>query len=156
MLITSATHPQATVPEPSSAIRIETAETPVAADQGEPGSGIKVTLSPEGTAKASAEKDKNADIDASNLPDGIKKILKVIREIQEKIQKKMEELDAIRNDQSLSDKDREAKTQGIMGELGVLTSQLSSSTNNLHRAENEMKLSTAQKKLSSYLSAPKN
>lgn len=117
--------------------------------------GVKVALSPEGKALAAKHGSKNADIDSSNLPDGVKKILKVIREIQEKIQKKMEELDKVMRDQSLSDKERESKAQSIQGELAALTSQLSSSTNDLRRVENELKLSTEQKKVSNYLSMPK-
>jgi hypothetical protein len=68
----------------------------------------------------------------------------------------MDELDAVKKDNLLSEKEREAMVQGILGELGVLTSQLTTSSNDLHRTENEMKLSASMKKLSSYLSAPKN
>lgn len=50
----------------------------------------------------------------------------------------------------------EAKVESILGELGVLTSQLTTSSNDLHRAENEMKLSATMKKLSNFLSAPKS
>lgn len=146
-------------------IRItEIANTPIAVPSEAPGNsnlstvteGVKVILSAEGSAKASSESEKNADIDASNLPDGVKKILKVIRDIQEKIQKKMDELDAINNDHSLSEKDREGKVQGILAELGILTSQLTNTTNDLHRTENEMKLSSSMKKLSNSLSAPRD
>ncbi|UQS88911.1 hypothetical protein M5C90_25715 [Pseudomonas chlororaphis subsp. piscium] len=124
-------------------------------DQAAPQESVKVSLSQEGKAKAAEEQNKNADIDASNLPEAVKKILKVIREIQEKIQKKMEEFETIKNDPSLSDKEREAKAQGVQVELAALTSQLTSRTNDLRRTENELKLSTGQRKLSNYLAAPK-
>lgn len=156
MQISSATYTPTRIIEPSNVVKNEPVEATGDTEKTEPTSGLKVTLSAEGTAKSSGESGKNADIDASNLPDGVKKILKVIREIQEKIQKKMDELDAVKKDNLLSEKEREAKVEGILGELGVLTSQLTTSSNDLHRTENEMKLSASMKKLSSYLSAPKN
>jgi hypothetical protein len=63
---------------------------------------------------------------------------------------------AIKSDHSLSEKDREGKVQGILAELGILTSQLTTTTNDLHRTENEMKLSSSMKKLSNSLSAPRD
>ncbi|QVW25734.1 chemotaxis protein [Pseudomonas hormoni] len=156
MQINSATLASTSILEPSTAVRSVPTDASGDSDLAEVTVGVKVTLSAEGSAKASSESKKNADIDTSNLPDGVKKILKAIRDIQEKIQKKMEELDAIKNDHMLSEKEREGKVQGILGELGVLTSQLATTTNDLHRTENEMKLSASMKKLSSYLSAPKD
>ena len=121
-----------------------------------PVEGVKVTLSLEGKEMAAKEGGKNADIDASNLPEGVKKVLKVIREIQEQIQKKMDELNAIMKDQSLSDKEREAKTKSIQVELATLNSQLSSSYNDLNKIQNEMKLSTAERRLAGSLAMPKS
>ncbi|MDI3358531.1 MULTISPECIES: chemotaxis protein [unclassified Pseudomonas] len=155
MQINSAILSSTRIVAPSDAIEPVSSEVSADPGQAEATEGVKVTISAEGTAKASSERKKNADIDASNLPDGVKKILKAIRDIQEKIQKKMEELDAVKNDHTLSEKEREGRVQGILGELGVLTSQLTTTTNDLHRTENEMKLSASLKKLSSYLSAPK-
>ncbi|MBN3968783.1 chemotaxis protein [Pseudomonas gregormendelii] len=156
MQINAAAHASIKIIEPSNAAKSVLSEASGDSDVPAVTEGVKVTLSPEGTAKASSETEKNADIDASNLPDGVKKILKAIRDIQEKIQKKMEELDAIKNNHSLSEKEREGKVQGILGELGILTSQLTTTTNDLHRTENEMKLSSSMKKLSNSLSAPRD
>lgn len=121
-----------------------------------PVESVKVTLSLEGKAMAAKEGGKNADIDASNLPEGVKKVLKVIREIQQQIQKKMDELNAIMKDQSLSDKEREAKIKSIQVELATLNSQLSSSYNDLNKIQNEMNLSTAERRLAGSLAMPKS
>ena len=141
--------------EPSTAVSSVSTEASGDAELPEVTEGVKVTLSAEGTAKASSPSEKNADIDASNLPDGVKKVLKAIRDIQERIQQKMDELDAVKNDHTLSEKEREGKVQGILGELATLTSQLTTTTNDLHRIENEMKLSASMRQRSSYLAAPK-
>ncbi|AIS12994.1 hypothetical protein JM49_15410 [Pseudomonas chlororaphis subsp. aurantiaca] len=109
--------------------------------QAAPQESVRVSLSEEGKAKAAKEQDKYADIDASNLPDNVKKLLKAIREIQEKIEEKMQELDAVKNDPSLSEKERQAKTQVIQVELSILSNQLTSRNNDL----NKLQLSKADK-----------
>ncbi|AJO78579.1 hypothetical protein [Pseudomonas sp. MRSN 12121] len=115
--------------------------------QAAPQESVRVSLSEEGKAKAAKEQDKYADIDASNLPDNVKKLLKAIREIQEKIEEKMQELDAVKNDPSLSEKERQAKTQVIQVELSVLSNQLTSRNNDL----NKLQLSKADKDTASQL-----
>lgn len=118
-------------------------------------SPLVVTISAEGKEKLAGEQQKNADIDATNLPDGIKKYLKSIRELQEKIEKKLEELQAAMSDHSLSDKDRESKVSKIQLELSVLSSTLTSITNDLRQKEVEMRLQGPDLKLVNSLMSPR-
>jgi predicted RND superfamily exporter protein len=116
------------------------------------GKPLVVTISAEGKEKLAGEQ-KNADIDATHLPESIKKYLKTIREIQEKIDKKLEELQAAMSNQTLSDKDREAKVNKIQLELTILTSTLTSITNDLQQKEVETKLQAPDLKLINALMA---
>lgn len=118
-------------------------------------SPLVVTISAEGKEKLSGEQQKNADIDASKLPEGIKKYLKSIREIQEKIEKKLEELQAAMSDHSLTDKERESRVSKIQLELSVLTSTLTSITNDLRQKEVEMRLQAPDLKLVNSLMSPR-
>ncbi|MGX1126905.1 hypothetical protein [Pseudomonas sp. HLS-6 TE3448] len=116
--------------------------------------GVQVNLSETGTHKSAQENGKHADIDASNLPETVKTVLKSVREIQERINEKMDELKAVMNDHLLPIKSREAKIHGLQIELASLTSELNKATQVLRRTENEMKLSTAEKNLSKALANP--
>ena len=116
---------------------------------------IVVVISAEGKEKLKGEQQKNADIDATSLPDGVKKYLKSIRELQEKIEKKLEELQAAMSDRSLSDKERESKVSKIQLELSVLSSTLTSITNDLRQKEVEMRLQAPDLKLVNSLMSPR-
>jgi len=116
---------------------------------------VIVTISAEGKEKLAGEQQKNADIDVSKLPDSIKKYLKSIREIQEKIDKKMEELQAAMSDHSLSDKERQGKISKIQLELSVLSGILTSITNDLRQKEVELKLQAPDLRLVNALMAPR-
>lgn len=116
---------------------------------------VTVTISAEGKEKLAGEQKKNADIDATNLPDSIKKYLKSIREIQEKIDKKMQELQAAMSDHSLTDKEREGKVSKIQLELSVLSGLLTSITNDLRQKEVELKLQAPDLGLVNALMAPR-
>lgn len=101
--------------------------------------GVEVTLSAQ-----SKTVNKDADIDASNLPTVVKDQLKIIRRIQEQIARKMDELQAVAKDPSLSPKAREIKTRQLQMELTVLNQSLMSATREMNKSMRDLKLSTEQ------------
>lgn len=114
-----------------------------------------VVISAEGKEKLSKEQQRNADIDATHLPEGIKKYLKSIRELQEKIKEKLAELQTAVSDRSLSDKERESKISKIQIELYSLSSTLTSVTNDLHQKEVALRLQSPDLKLINSLMSPR-
>ncbi|HXR00417.1 MAG TPA: hypothetical protein VN798_08520 [Pseudomonas sp.] len=117
--------------------------------------GIQVLLSPE-AQKAAKTGDKNADIDASHLPDRIKQQLKMIRSIQERIAKRMQDMQAFMSDRSLSPKVREGKMRQLQMEVMAMTNSLLQATNDLNQAMQQMHLSLADRTLAGTLVSPQN
>jgi hypothetical protein len=117
--------------------------------------GIEVLLSPE-AQKAAKSGDKNADIDASHLPDRIKEQLKLIRSMQERIAKRMQDMQAFMNDRSLSPRAREGKIRQLQMEIMAMTNSLIQATNELNQAMQQMKLSLADRTLAGTLVSPQN
>lgn len=117
--------------------------------------GVEVLLSPE-AQKAVKTGDKNADIDASHLPDRIKDLLKMIRAIQQRIAKRMQDMQAFMSDRSLSPKVREGKMRQLQMEIMAMTNSLIEATNGLNQAMQQMKLSLADRTLAGTLVSPQN
>ena len=117
--------------------------------------GIQVLLSPE-AQKAAKTGDKNADIDASHLPDRIKQQLKMIRSIQERIAKRMQDMQAFMSDRSLSPKVREGKMRQLQMEVMAMTNSLLQATNDLNQAMQQMHLSLSDRTLAGTLVSPQN
>lgn len=116
---------------------------------------VEVLLSPE-AQKAAKTGDKNADIDATHLPDRIKEQLKMIRAIQERIAKRMQDMQAFMSDRSLSPKMREGKMRQLQMEIMAMTNSLIQATNDLNQAMQQMKLSLADRTLAGTLVSPQN
>jgi small-conductance mechanosensitive channel len=116
---------------------------------------VKVMLSQESQREAKTT-DKNADIDASHLPDRVKDQLKLIRDLQQKIAKKMQQMQAFMSDHSLSPKAREAKIRQLQMEVMAMTNSLIQATNGLNRTMQEMKLSLSDRTLAGTLVSPQN
>ena len=98
---------------------------------------IKVEISKEGQEKLKAEKaegEKYADIDRSPLPDDVKEVLKKIRELQEKIAEKNEELSALLSDKTLSEDDLKRKRDSLLIEIRSMQSAMGDATNALNNA----------------------
>lgn len=97
--------------------------------------GIQVSLSETGMAKSAEEKRANAnsDIDNSGLPDATQKLLKMIREIKQKIEEKQAELQAAMTDQSLTPEARRDKVGALQTELGTLIASLATASNALDK-----------------------
>ena len=117
--------------------------------------GIEVLLSPD-AHKAAKKGDKNADIDATHLPDRIKEQLKLIRSIQERIAKRMQDMQAFMSDRSLSPRAREGKMRQLQMEIMAMTSSLIQATNQLNQAMQQMHLSLADQTLAGTLVSPQN
>lgn len=117
--------------------------------------GIEVLLSPD-AQKAAKKGDKNADIDATHLPDRIKEQLKLIRSIQERIAKRMQDMHAFMSDRSLSPRAREGKMRQLQMEIMAMTNSLIQATNQLNQAMQQMHLSLADQTLAGTLVSPQN
>jgi hypothetical protein len=117
--------------------------------------GIEVLLSPD-AQKAAKKGDKNADIDATHLPDRIKEQLKLIRSIQERIAKRMQDMQAFMSDRSLSPRAREGKMRQLQMEIVAMTNSLIQATNQLNQAMQQMHLSVADQTLAGTLVSPQN
>ena len=117
--------------------------------------GIEVLLSPD-AQKAAKRGDKNADIDATHLPDRIKEQLKLIRSIQERIAKRMQDMQAFMSDRSLSPRAREGKMRQLQMEIMAMTNSLIQATNQLNQAMQQMHLSVADQTLAGTLVSPQN
>ncbi len=103
--------------------------------------GIRISLSELGKARAAQ---KNDDIDQSNLPDGIKELLKLIRALKAQIAERQAELEAIAADQNLNEETRLQRLEALRGELASLQGALSSANLNLAKAIREAGLSDEQ------------
>ena len=128
--------PTVDVPAPAAT---NSEKAPAAENQTPVRLGVEVTLSPQSKAV-----NKDADIEASNLPTVVKDQLKIIRRIQEQIARKMDELQAVAKDPSLSPKAREIKTRQLQMELTVLNQSLMSATREMNKSMRDLKLSTEQ------------
>lgn len=107
-----------------------------------------VDISPLGrnlAAQSSQRTDKNADIDNSDLPDAVKTLLKMIRELRAALEKKMQELREVQADMSLTPAQKKERMQMIQTEISGLSSALVGATQNLNQLLNGETLTDDQK-----------
>lgn len=105
--------------------------------------GLRVSLSELGKSM-SAKPDKNEDIDKSELPQAIKDLLKMIRELRAQIVEKQAQIDAIMSDQSLDAEAKRQQVEGLQTELASLNSALTAANANLVKLMRENGLSSEQ------------
>lgn len=105
--------------------------------------GLRVSLSELGKSM-SAKPDKNEDIDKSELPQAIKDLLKMIRELRAQIAEKQAQIDAIMSDQSLDTEAKRQQVEGLQTELASLNSALTAANANLVKLMRENGLSSEQ------------
>jgi len=133
------------------------AQTATAAQEGETSSSsnttgtsrteaVKVSLSGLALEKsASAQKAaSNRDIEESGLPDTTQNILKMIRELKQKIQEKQVELQAVLMDSHLDPQTRQMKAAGVQSELGALSAALATASAALNKQIKDGVLSAEQ------------
>lgn len=110
-------------------------------DTGAVRQGIRVSLSDLGKP---GRAQKNDDIEKSSLLDGIKELLKMIRELKAQIAERRAELEAIASDRSLDDETRSQRMEGLRNQLVSLQSALSCANLNLAKLVRESGLSDEQ------------
>lgn len=119
----------------------ESGAAPAAGAPAEP--GLKVTLSAEGLMRSKTES-KNSDIDESGLPDTVKQLLKMIRELKAQLAERMAELQALMAQSDMDDETRQARAQALQTEVGSISGALTTATAELARVMRDQKLSTEQ------------
>ena len=112
--------------------------------------GLRVSLSELGRSM-SAKPDRNEDIDKSELPQAIKDLLKMIRELRAQIAEKQAQIDAIMSDQSLDAEAKRQQVEGLQTELASLNSALTTANANLVKLMRENGLSSEQMQAASTL-----
>lgn len=107
--------------------------------------GLRVSLSELGRSlSAKSAEEKNQDIDESGLPDSIKQLLKMIRELKAQIAAKEVELKTLIADQNLSPEARQVQLEALQSELAMLNSAWASANANLIKQLQEQGLSDEQ------------
>ncbi|WP_027910380.1 hypothetical protein [Pseudomonas sp. URMO17WK12:I4] len=131
---------------PVAAAPAETAETSAVAPAEEKSAepGVKVSLSAVGLARSKEAENKNSDIDESNLPDEIKQLLKMIRELKAQLAQKMAELQALMAQGDMEDDAQQAKVRALQTEVGSLNGALSSANAQLVKVMRDQKLTSEQ------------
>lgn len=128
-----------------------TEETPEKSAISTPTEGIKVSLSGVGLQKAADRGNANQDIEESGLPDSAQRILKMIREIKQKIAEKQAELQALMTDQSTSPELKQSQIRAVQTALNGLTSSLLIANASLEKLSKNGSLSDAQSQQASML-----
>lgn len=105
---------------------------------------IRVSLSEIGRTLSGKAEEKNKDIDEADLPESIKRLLKMIRELKAEIAQKMAELQEIMADDSLDAEAKRLRVEALQSELGSLNSALTSANANLVKLMREQGLSPEQ------------
>lgn len=105
---------------------------------------LKVSLSELGRKMSGKAEEKNKDIDEADLPEAIKQLLKMIRELRAQIAEKLAELQEIMADDSLDAETKRIKVEALQSELGSLNGALSSANANLVKLMREQNLSPEQ------------
>ena len=119
--------------------------------------GVKVSLSDAGLQKAADDRrsNPNSDIEESGLPDQAQKLLKMIRELKQKIEEKQQEMQAVMADQNMSPEVKQAKVGTLQSELGTLTANLMTASNSLDKFSKNGTLSAAQAQQATQLAMKK-
>ncbi|MCQ9423677.1 hypothetical protein NRB16_09090 [Pseudomonas sp. LJDD11] len=120
--------------------------------------GVKVSLSGEGLQKSSDEKNANpnADIESSGLPDQTQKLLKMIRELQKKIEEKQAQMQEVIADQSLSPEIKQSQVGSLQSELATLTANLMTANNTLDKQSRNGTLSAGEAQQAARLAMKKS
>ncbi|MFI8746962.1 hypothetical protein ACIGKL_17600 [Pseudomonas sp. NPDC077186] len=105
--------------------------------------GLRVSLSKLGQS-LSAKAGKDRDIDDSGLPDSIKQLLKMIRELKAQIAEKQAQIDALLGDQRLDPQARRLQLEALQSELASLSGALAAANANLIKLMSDNNLSDEQ------------
>lgn len=114
------------------------------AGKGEAAPGVNVSLSDVGLARSREAENKNADIDKSDLPDEVKQLLKMIRELKAQLAEKMAELQALMAQGDMEDDAQQAKVRAMQTEVGSISGALSTANAQLAQVMRDQKLTGEQ------------
>jgi len=114
-----------------------------------------ISISIAGQTKLLSDPHSTDDIDASNLPIGIKKFLSAIRAMQENIKEKMRELQKVMHDPSLSPEERQARISQVQFQISVLNNGLFSMTHGMQQLEMQLQVQLDDLTLINKLAAPR-
>ncbi|SZD41022.1 Uncharacterised protein [Pseudomonas aeruginosa] len=81
------------------------------------------------------------DIENSGLPDEVQRILKMIRDLKEKLKAEQEKLQQIMNDASLSDETRQVKVAQSQAMINALSGALADANQMLAKVTKDLNLS---------------
>nr|WP_260406206.1 hypothetical protein [Pseudomonas cichorii] len=110
-----------------------------------PAEGVTVSLSGLGLQKAAQEKaNPNQDIESSGLPDNAQRILKMIRELKQKIAEKQQELQALMADQSMDPETKQSRVGVLQSTIATLTASLMTASNSLDKLSKNGTLTSEQ------------
>lgn len=118
---------------------------PQAAQQAAPSAseGVRVNLSTAGL-QASKSSSRDKDIDESGLPQTIQQAMKMVRKLQQQLAEKMQQLQAVMRDDSLSPDEMRQKVSSLQGEISTLTGALTTANVTLAKAIKQQNLSLEQ------------
>ncbi|MET0612669.1 MAG: chemotaxis protein [Pseudomonas caspiana] len=112
---------------------------------------VDVKLSAAGLARAALSGSANTDIAQSGLPDSVQKILTSVRDSQKRLAQSNSELQAAKDDKSLSPDMRQAKAAALQTVSAIYQRQISTSASDLSSVMNALQLNSADKTKASML-----
>ncbi|MFC4447400.1 hypothetical protein [Castellaniella denitrificans] len=101
-------------------------------------------LSQVASRNASNASDRDQDIDDSDLPDAVKNLLRMIRDLRERLAELARELQAVQTDEGMDPELRRARLLRIRAQMGTLNGALVAATQKLSSLMREMKLDKSQ------------
>ena len=104
---------------------------------------IHVDLSPLGIQK-SKNADRDKDIEESELPDNVKRSLKMIRDQQEKLEEMQQELQKLMSDNSIPSDEKQQKMKFLQAEISSLSRTITDAKSNLIKAMQDQGLTDQQ------------
>ncbi|WP_110971986.1 hypothetical protein [Pseudomonas huaxiensis] len=123
---------------------------PVQAKRGEegegttaPGEGVKVSLSLKGL-EVSGQRQDDADIDESGLPESVRQLLKMIRKLQRELAEAQRQLQSLMRDRSLDPVEMQKKTAALEARVSALSASLNTANFGLVRAMGQLALTPDQ------------
>jgi len=129
--------------QPAQTITTGSAQSPLGNTQPDVAGSVKISMAGlmmagQANKKTSGKYD---DIENSGLPDEVQRILKMIRDLKEKLKAEQEKLQQIMNDASLSDETRQVKVAQSQAMINALSGALADANQMLAKVTKDLNLS---------------
>lgn len=129
--------------QPAQTITTGSAQSPLGNTQPDDAGSVKISMAVlmmagQANKKTSGKYD---DIENSGLPDEVQRILKMIRDLKEKLKAEQEKLQQIMNDASLSDETRQVKVAQSQAMINALSGALADANQMLAKVTKDLNLS---------------